>query len=170
MLLQDLKDMLNRDGADSADRPAQRHPLRPSPGEVLRHVLLLPGSPLRRRRASGTSGATSTPGPTRSRRTATRSPRPIACLPDEPRYIGDQDVFVLQDKVIEHILAAEREAEAKAAAPTAVDPIQQTVTEEIKDAIRRRTVDREKAKTCIGFLGQPMGRALHVKLREAFEA
>ena len=75
---------------------------------------------------------------------------------------------MLQDKVIEHILAAEREAEAKAAAPTAVDPIQQTVTEEIKDAIRRRTVDREKAKTCISFLGQPMGRALHVRLKEIY--
>ncbi len=93
----------------------------------------------------------------------------ISCLPDEPRYIGKQDVFVLQDKVIEHILAADREAEAKAAAPTAVDPIQQTVSEEIKDAIRRRSVDREIAKTCISFLGQPMGRALHAKLKTSYE-
>jgi superfamily II DNA or RNA helicase len=93
----------------------------------------------------------------------------ISCLPDEPRYIGDQDVFVLQDKVIEHILAADREAEAKAAAPAAVDPIQQTMSEEIKDAIRRRSVDRDKAKACISFLGQPMGRALHAKLKTAHE-
>jgi hypothetical protein len=93
----------------------------------------------------------------------------ISCLLDEPRYIGDQDVFALQDKVIEHILAADREAEARAAAPIAVDPIQQTVSEEVKDAIRRRSVDREKAKTCISFLGQPMGRALHAKLRVAYE-
>lgn len=93
----------------------------------------------------------------------------ISCLPDEPRYVGDQDVFVLQDKVIEHILAADREAEAKAAAPIAVDPIQQTVSEEIKDAIRRRSVDREKAKACISFLGQPMGRALHAKLKTIHE-
>jgi SNF2 family DNA or RNA helicase/HKD family nuclease len=94
----------------------------------------------------------------------------ISCLPDEPRYVGDQDVFALQDKVIEHILAADREAEAKAAAPVAVDPIQQTVSEEIKDAIRRRRVDREKAKSCISFLGQPMGRALHAKLKTAHES
>jgi hypothetical protein len=93
----------------------------------------------------------------------------ISCLPDEPRYIGDQDVFVLQDKVIDHILGADREAEARAAAPTAVDPIQQTVSEEIKDAIRRRTVDREKAKACITFLGQPMGPALHTKLKTTNE-
>jgi hypothetical protein len=44
------------------------------------------------------------------------------------------------------------------------------VSEEIKDAIRRRTVDREKAKICINFLGQAMGRALHVKLKAAQEA
>jgi hypothetical protein len=31
-------------------------------------------------------------------------------------------------------------------------------------------VDREKAKTCINFLGQPMGRALHVKLKAAQES
>ena len=72
--------------------------------------------------------------------------------------------------MIEHILATEREAEAKAAAPTAVDPIQQTVTEEIKNAIRRRTVDREKAKASISFLGQPMGRALHAKLKLAHDS
>jgi hypothetical protein len=93
----------------------------------------------------------------------------ISCLPDEPRYVGDQDVFLLQDKVIEHILAADREAEAKAAAPIAVDQIQQTVSEEIKDAIRRRTVDREQAKTCLNFFGQPMGRALHNKLKTAYD-
>jgi superfamily II DNA or RNA helicase len=94
----------------------------------------------------------------------------IACQPDEPRYIGDQDVFLLQDKVIEQILAAEQQAAAKAAAPTAVDPIQQTVAELIKDAIRQRSVDREQAKACLGFLGQPMGRALHVRLKSAYEA
>jgi SNF2 family DNA or RNA helicase len=94
----------------------------------------------------------------------------IACQPDELRYIGDQDVFALQDKVIDHILASEREVEAKAAAPTTVDPIQQTVAEELKDALRRQTVARELAKTCIRFLGQPMGRSLHAKLKRTYEA
>jgi len=76
----------------------------------------------------------------------------------------------LLESVYQHILAADLEAEARAAVPTAVDPIQQTVSEEIKDAIRRRTVDRDSAKNCIVFLGQPMGRALHVKLKAAHEA
>ncbi len=94
----------------------------------------------------------------------------IACLPDEPRYLGDHDVFALQETVIAHILKAEREVEARAAAPTAVDPIQQTVAEELKDAIRRKTVDRDLAKSGIRFLGQPMGKSLHLKLRAAFAA
>ena len=94
----------------------------------------------------------------------------ISCLPDEPRYIGDQDVFQMQEKVIESILSDEQQAIARSVAPTAVDPIQQTVTETIKDAIRRRSagVDREDAKTCITFLGQPMGRGLHAKLKTAY--
>ncbi|NLE37139.1 MAG: helicase [Pirellulaceae bacterium] len=93
----------------------------------------------------------------------------IACRADEPRYIGDQDVFDLQERVLSHILASERAVEAKAAAPTAVDPIQQTVAEELKDALRRQSVDRELTKACIQFLGQPMGRALHLKLRKTYD-
>jgi superfamily II DNA or RNA helicase len=94
----------------------------------------------------------------------------IACQADEPRYIGDQDVFALQEKVINHVLATEREVEARAAAPVTVDPIQQTLVEVLKDALRRQSVDREITKACIRFLGQPMGRALHAKLKKAQEA
>ena len=43
-------------------------------------------------------------------------PKHSFLLPDEPRYLGDEDVFVLQDKVIDHLLAADREVEARAAA------------------------------------------------------
>jgi hypothetical protein len=94
----------------------------------------------------------------------------IACLPDEPRYISDQDVFLLQERVIEHILGTEREVEAKSAAAAAVDPIQQTLTEVVKDGIRRRSVDRERAKICLAFLSQPAGRALHTRLKGVYDA
>lgn len=90
----------------------------------------------------------------------------IGCLPDEPRYIGDQDVFTLQEKVINQILVSDREVEAKAAAAAVVDPVQQAVAEEIKNAIRRGKVDREAAKRCLVFLGQAMGISLHKKLRQ----
>jgi hypothetical protein len=94
----------------------------------------------------------------------------ISCLPDEPRYIGDQDVFQLQDKVIESILTDQQQAVARSIAPTAVDPIQQTISETIKDSIRRRSVDRDLAKNCISFLGQAMGKSLHAKLKAAFDS
>lgn len=93
----------------------------------------------------------------------------IACQRDEPRFIGEQDVFVLQDKVIEHIVSADREAEARAAAPPTIDPIQQIVSEDLKDALRRQSVDRNIAKETIRFLSQPMGRAVHKKLKDAHQ-
>jgi len=167
-LLRDLKDMLNRDGADQMiDLPNGIH------------------SGLRREKCHGMFfyfQAPRTDGIGRRHFWRYVDGRDhevlenrfeiadrIACQPDEPRYVGHLDVFALQDKVIEHILNAEQEAEAKAAAPTAVDPIQQTVTEELKNSLRRRTIDRERAKTCIAFLGQAMGRALHVKLKDIYE-
>ena len=84
--------------------------------------------------------------------------------------MGDQDVFELQEKVIGQILAAERQVEARAAAPMVVDPIQQTLAEELKNALRRQTVDRDLAKSAIRFLGQPMGRSLHQKLKTIFSS
>ena len=44
------------------------------------------------------------------------------------------------------------------------------LAEELKDALRRQSVDRELAKTCIRFLGQPMGRSLHIKLKKAHDS
>lgn len=94
----------------------------------------------------------------------------IACQPDEPRYIGDQDVFLLQEKVIDHILRSEMEVEAKATASARPDPIQQTLAEELKNAIRRGKVDRERAKAAIRFLGQPAGPFVIKKMKAAFKA
>ena len=92
----------------------------------------------------------------------------IACQPDEPRFIGDQDVFVLQEKVIDHILRAEKETEAKAAAPRTIDPTQQAVAEELKNALRRGTVDRDATKAAIRYLGQPMGRFAIKRLKATY--
>ena len=61
-----------------------------------------------------------------------------------------------------------KRSSATAAGAATVDVIQQIVTEELKDALRRQTVDRDLAKAAIRFLGQPMGRSLHVKLRKAY--
>lgn len=94
----------------------------------------------------------------------------IACQPDEARYIGQHDVFLLQEKVIQHILRSEQTVEAKAAASTKPDPIQQSIAEELKNAIRRGAVDREQAKTAIRFLAQPVGPYVIKKMRMAFQS
>jgi hypothetical protein len=94
----------------------------------------------------------------------------IACQSDEPRYIGDQDVFLLQDKVIEHILRSDQAVEARATASTKPDPIQQAIAEELKNAIRRGTVDRQQAKTAIRYLAQPAGPFAIKKMKAAFQA
>ena len=94
--------------------------------------------------------------------------RMIACQPDEPRFIGNQDVFSLQDKVVEYILSTERERDAQATAPIAVDPSQQAVREELKNAIQRGKVDREATKSAIAFLRQPVGRFAVRRLKDAY--
>lgn len=47
-------------------------------------------------------------------------------------------------------------------------PAEQPPNQTVGPLCERRSVDRERAKSCIGFLKQPMGRSLHVKLREAY--
>jgi hypothetical protein len=93
--------------------------------------------------------------------------RRIACQPDEPRYIGSQDVFALQERVIEQILAMERELESKAAVSPTVDPIQQAVREELRGAMQRGSVDRASAKDAMRFLNEPTGRFAVTRLKAA---
>ena len=93
----------------------------------------------------------------------------IACNKDEPRYVGEQDVFLLQEKVIEHILKSDRTTEARAAAVSArPDPIQQNIAEELKHAIRRNTVDREQAKVAIRYLSEPAGAYAVKTMKDAY--
>lgn len=168
MLLKHLKDLLSRDGSESID--------------ALPHGI---HSGLRREKCNGLFFYFQAPrsdglghrhfwryidaGTHEIKENRYEIAQLISCLPDEPRYIGDQDVFQMQEKVIESIFADEQQAVARSVAPTAVDPIQQTISETIKDSIRRRSVDREEAKTCITFLGQAMGRGLHTKLKAAYD-
>lgn len=93
----------------------------------------------------------------------------IECQKDEPRHIGNQDVFSLQEVVIEHILGAEQRVEARAAASAKPDTIQQTIAEELKNAIRRGSVDRDQAKAMIRFLAQPAGPFLIRRMRTAYK-
>jgi len=93
----------------------------------------------------------------------------IACHADEPRYIGDQDVFALQERVIEHLLAEDRQAEAREAAPAAAAKTQHNVDGALKDILRRRTADRDRAKAAIKFVAEPMGGPLQKRLKAIFD-
>ncbi len=51
----------------------------------------------------------------------------IRCGQDEPRVIGQADVFTIQGRVVDHILRSVQHRQAVAAAPKILDPLQQTV-------------------------------------------
>lgn len=94
--------------------------------------------------------------------------RMIACQPDEPRFIGSQDVFTLQERAIEHILSTERERSLRTAAAATVDPTQQAVREELRNAVQRGLA-REPIKDAVRFLNQPAGRFAVTRLKAAFK-
>lgn len=92
----------------------------------------------------------------------------IACRPDEPRHIGDQDVFVLQDKVVERILKEDQTATARTIVPAAPDKVQVSLAEELKGILRKATpgVDRDRVKAFLPFLSQPAGKAVVTRFKD----
>ena len=96
--------------------------------------------------------------------------RMIACRPDEPRFVGDQDVFALQEQVIEHILSNERERGARSATANTIDPAQHTVHETLRNAMDRGSVDRGGAKSAMRYLKQTMGKSVLKRLKKAYKS
>jgi hypothetical protein len=94
----------------------------------------------------------------------------IACRADEKRYIGDQDVFALQELVIQDILKGEQTLAAKSTLAGAPDKLQQSMAENVKNALRRGGVEREKAKAALHFLSEPAGKGLLSRLKETHRA
>lgn len=62
--------------------------------------------------------------------------------------------------MIGHILASEEITATRAAVAAAPDKIQREIAEEIKNMLRRTSVDRAKAKRALRFLDQAFGRSL----------
>ena len=91
----------------------------------------------------------------------------IACAPEEPRFIGHQDLFKLQEAVIADLLKGEQAVQARSVIALANDPIQQSLAVDLKDAMRRQSVDRERAKALLPFLSQPVGKSVVAKLKAA---
>ncbi len=167
MLLKQLREMLNRQGLDSAlDLPDGIH------------------SGLRRERCDGMFFHFKAALPDRGHRHFWRYidarsgaitdnrfeiARLIGCNEDEPRFIGNQDVFALQERVIQSILEQESSLATKATLGVANDPIQSVLAEDLKQAMRKGAVARDRAKAALTFLGQPVGRAVIQRLKRLHE-
>lgn len=90
----------------------------------------------------------------------------IACQKDTPRVVDPEmfnQVFELQEKVIEDIFQSVRQQAALEAAPRMVDPVQQTVTTAIQGYLNHPDVERSRALAAIRYLGLPM---THVQIRD----
>ena len=93
----------------------------------------------------------------------------IACAPDTPRVVGDCDVFAIQDKVIDDILNSVQEQQAVEAAPTILDPLQQTVITLLRGYLNSPTVTRSEVRDAMQHLSAPMTHTAIRDLRRAYE-
>jgi len=93
----------------------------------------------------------------------------IACPPETPRVVGDVDIFDIQAKVMDHILAQVREQQAIEEAPKTIDPMQQVVATVLRSYMNHPDVDRSEVRGFIKRLSVPLPN-VHVKaLREAYQ-
>lgn len=93
----------------------------------------------------------------------------IACSPDTPRVVGDADVFAIQEKVIEDILASVREQQALEAAPKVLDPLQQTVITILRGYLNSPAIKRSDVREAMQRLRQPMTHRDLRELRRGYE-
>jgi len=80
----------------------------------------------------------------------------IACNRDTPRVVDDYDVFAIQDEVVENILGAFSEEQARKSVPKVRDPLQATVSAALQGYLNHPDVDRTRALAAIRFLREPM--------------
>ena len=92
----------------------------------------------------------------------------IASSPDTPRVVGDCDVFAIQDKVMDDILSSVREQQAVEAAPTILDPLQQTVITLLKGYLNSPAVNRARVREAMKRLRSPMPHTAIRDLRRAY--
>ena len=93
----------------------------------------------------------------------------IACSPDTPRVVGDCDVFDIQDRVIDDILNSVREQQAVEAAPTILDPLQQTVITLLRGYLNSPAVSRGDVREAMKRLRSPMPNIAIRDLRRVYE-
>jgi superfamily II DNA or RNA helicase len=94
----------------------------------------------------------------------------IACAPDTPRVVGEADVFLIQERIQQHILESIQAQAAAEAAPTILDPVQQTVMTVLREHLNDPAFDRKEIRAVLRTLGQPMTRGAVRRLKEAYKS
>lgn len=92
----------------------------------------------------------------------------IACSQDTPRVIGELDVFAIQEKVIAHILESVQAQAAIEAAPTVVDPIQQTLITVLTAQLQNPRLKRADVRAAIAELRRPATTSQVRRLKELY--
>jgi hypothetical protein len=93
----------------------------------------------------------------------------IACAPDTPRVIGEADVFEIQAKVQQHILQSVEAQAAAEAAPTIVDPIQQTIAAVLREHLNNPALKRSDVRAALRALSLPVRKTTASRLKSAYE-
>ena len=93
----------------------------------------------------------------------------LRCGPDEPRLVGEVDVFAVQERVTEHILRSIQHRQAVEAAPKIVDPLQQTVRTVLEQQRNNPAVSSQAVRAALKALREPLSRAYVKDLRAAYE-
>ncbi len=94
----------------------------------------------------------------------------IACAPDTPRVIGEADVFAIQAKVQQHIFDSVQAQAAAEAAPTIVEPIQQTVAAVLREHLNNPALKRSEVRAVLRILSLPMTRVMLNRVKAAYQA
>ena len=94
----------------------------------------------------------------------------IRCERDEPRLIGEADVFEIQEKVITNILASVQGQQALEAAPKILENVQQHVTTLLQSQIDNPELSRQDVRSALKALRQPLPSPYLKDLRVVYES
>ena len=83
-------------------------------------------------------------------------------------FPSDYDIFRLQDAVIDDILRSFQEQQALEAAPTTIDPFQQTVATALQGYLNHPDLSRPRVLTAIKFINRPMANVQLKELRRLY--
>jgi SNF2 family DNA or RNA helicase len=93
----------------------------------------------------------------------------ITCSADTPRFLGETDVFEIQDQVKKNIVESIQSQAAMEAAPKIIEPIQQMVSAILRSYLNNPALERKRVIKALRLLSQPMPKVALKKIKLAFE-